>query len=67
MDFNDQFSIVGIDSLSKFIDSLTTKNSDYTIVVTTDEFQSLQPSDKRSFIVKVASKFDGDIVTIEKE
>lgn len=67
MKSNEVFSIVGVDSVSKFIDALTTKNSDYTIIINTDDYQSIQPPEKRSFMIIIASKFSGEKVTIEEE
>lgn len=49
-------NIIGIEALAKFIDAMTNKQDYNFYVIQTDDYQSYQPSDKRSFIVNIYDK-----------
>lgn len=48
-----KLNIYGIEALIKFIDAMTTQQSDQFIVVRTDSHQAYLPSNERGFIVEL--------------
>ncbi|NCU33152.1 MAG: hypothetical protein EOM23_09535 [Candidatus Moranbacteria bacterium] len=59
-------NIVGVDALSKFIESVTTKTSRYQVIISIDDYQSRRDRDNRSYMAQLVDLDDEESISIIK-